>query len=192
MQKLHPRAFWLFFLSRSVGLLLVLSFLFLPMLLTTLGAIRMTERQTSRYERETGASEDLFEDEDSVSSVILRPFLYAHVGFALFILFALGVNFVWARMFYNLYRFELSPKGLKIEKGVIWKRYVTIPYDRIQNVDILRGVFDRLLTLSDLQVQTAGMSGMAMSEGRIPGLDPTHAEKLRDELVGKIGKNQGL
>lgn len=85
---------------------------------------------------------------------------------------------------------------------MIWKKYVTIPYERIQNVDIYRGIFARILGLSDLQIQTAGMSATvgsygisgAGAEGRLPGVSQEEAEKLRDELVKRAhgSKNQGV
>ena len=80
----------------------------------------------------------------------------------------------------------------KKESGVIWKKYVSIPYERIQNVDIYRGVFARILGLSDLHIQTAGASvvsygrgGLAGvgAEGRLPGIGKDVAEKLRDGLI---------
>jgi hypothetical protein len=119
--------------------------------------------------------------------------LGAQVAFMLFLLFIVALIFVWAKLFYKSFRFELAMKGLKVEKGVVWKRYVIIPYERIQNIDIYRGLFERLLGLSDIHVQTAGYSaGAFLTEGRIPGLSPKDAEKLRDDLVDKIGKGQGL
>ena len=103
--------------------------------------------------------------------------------------------YVWARLAYRFYRYELREDGFRKEYGVIYKRYVTIPYDRIQNVDILRGIWARLLGLSDLQIQTAGMSsGVVGTEGRLPGLSFEEAERLRDELIQRArqSKNQGL
>lgn len=105
------------------------------------------------------------------------------------------IVYVWARLSYRFYLYELTENGFKKESGIIYKRYVTIPYDRIQNVDIIRGVWARILGLSDLQIQTAGMSGAAYySEGRLPGLSTEDAEKLRDELINRArqSKNQGL
>lgn len=64
------------------------------------------------------------------------------------------------------------------------EKYVTIPYDRIQNVDIYRGVVDRLLGLN---IHTAGwgISGWRTFdvEGYLPGLSKEVAEELRDELI---------
>lgn len=111
--------------------------------------------------------------------------------------------YIWARLSYHFYRYELTDLGFKREYGVIFKRYVTIPYEKIQNVDIYRGLLARILGLSDLQIQTAGMSaimipryGYAMgvgAEGRLPGISREVAEQLRDELVSRAkGPNQGV
>src|SRR3989338_6798393 len=110
--------------------------------------------------------------------------------------------FVWAKLTHHFYRYELTDAGFRKELGVIYQKYVTIPYDRIQNVDIYRGILARILGLSDLNIQTAGMSATvgrygisgAGSEGRLPALSREVAEQLRDELIGRArqAKNQGL
>lgn len=110
--------------------------------------------------------------------------------------------FVWAKLAYRFYRYELTENGFRKESGVIYKRYVTIPYDRIQNVDIYRGILARVLGLSDLQIQTAGASAVMgrygaagiAAEGRLPGLLREVAEQLRDELIARArqSKPQGL
>jgi len=110
--------------------------------------------------------------------------------------------FVWAKLTYRFYRYELLGNGFRMELGVIYKKYVTIPYDRIQNVDIYRGIVARLLDLSDLDIQTAGTSasmnrygGMGIgAEGRLPALSREAAEQLRDELIERArhARNQGL
>lgn len=114
----------------------------------------------------------------------------------------LVVCFVWAKLTYHFYRYELTDAGFRKELGVIYKKYVTIPYERIQNVDIYRGILARILGLSDLNIQTAGMSAMVGrygvsgggSEGRLPALSKEVAEQLRDELIRRARqpKNQGL
>jgi len=110
--------------------------------------------------------------------------------------------FIWAKLSYYYYCYEMTENGFRKESGVLYKRYVTIPYDRIQNVDIHRNILARLLGLSDLQIQTAGASAVsyrggitgAGAEGRLPGLSKKIAEELRDELIQKArqSKNQGL
>lgn len=112
----------------------------------------------------------------------------------LVITLSLILSYTWAYLSYKFYKYELAKDGFKKELGVIYKKYVTIPYDRIQNVDIYRGILARLLGISDIQIQTAGMSGIALSEGRLPGLSKRDAEELRDQLIHRVSnsKDQGL
>jgi len=110
--------------------------------------------------------------------------------------------FIWAKLTYRFYRYELIEDGFRKESGVIYKKYVTIPYDRIQNVDINRGILARLLGLSDLNIQTAGASATVSrygvmgggAEGRLPAVSKEVAEQLRDELVrhARQSRTQGL
>jgi len=103
--------------------------------------------------------------------------------------------YVISRLKYHFYYYELREDGFRKELGIIWKKYVTIPYDRIQNVDIRRGVTARILGLSDLYIQTAGGTASGwLSEGYLPGLSQEVAEQIRDELIKRArqSKNQGL
>jgi membrane protein YdbS with pleckstrin-like domain len=123
------------------------------------------------------------------------------IGLAVF-LGALVLAFVWAKLTYRFYRYELTEEGFRKEKGVIFKKYVTIPYDRIQNIDIYRGIWARILGLSDINIQTAGMSASfgrfgasgAAAEGRLPALSKEVAEKICSEFIQRArqAKNQGL
>ena len=181
MQKLHPKAFWLFFLQKVLVLLFMTFFLFGPMLFgfgVSFWAPRSIREAPFRRTR----PDDLFKTIYSLS-------LYGTLGFLFFVLVT---SFIWAKLYYESFKFELVAKGLKIESGVIWKKYVTIPYERIQNVDIYRGPLARILGLSDIHVQTAGIAGAMVTEGRIPGLSPKDAEEMREKLVDKIGGDQGL
>jgi len=111
-------------------------------------------------------------------------------------------SWIWAKLSYHFWKYQLDEDAFKKEQGVIWKKYVSIPYERIQNVDIHRGIIARILGLSDLNIQTAGasatfhgrgrMSGIG-AEGYLPCLDKNIAEQLREELVKRAkGKKQGL
>lgn len=100
----------------------------------------------------------------------------------------------WAYLSYENYKYQLQKERIDIEKGVIWKKYVSIPYERIQNVDILRGPIARMLNLSDLQIQTAGSSTQMLVEGRIQAVSVQDANALKEEILSKvsISKKQGL
>lgn len=167
MQKLDPKAVWLFFIQYFFGFGIV-SFSLCVFIIPTL-VIQST----------FGG--------DSLG--FLLPFIIC-CGFLLAVA---AFSYLWAVLTYNNFQYELAEEGFKKEQGVIFKKYVTIPYDRIQNVDIYRGLLSRIIGLSDLQVQTAGfsMAGQygAASEGRLPALSKEVAEEIRSELV-KRAKNK--
>jgi putative membrane protein len=106
---------------------------------------------------------------------------------------------IFVRWAYRNWKYELTQDSLKIEKGVIIKKYKSIPYERIQNVDITRGIIARIVGFSTIDIQTAGYSayaakgGMGQSEGHLPALSIEAAEKIREFLMKKItGRKQGL
>lgn len=173
MQKLHPKSIWIFFFSYFWAILFLSLVIF--------GGF-------------------IFPVVITLTTIKLNPLFFIPVLFIFYIVFLLLSSYLFAYLAYKNWKYELSEKALKIEKGIIWKKYISIPYTRIQNVDIYRGLLSRILGLSDIQIQTAGYSGYARgrgfslsTEGRLPGLDPVTAENLRENLVQKIdGAPQGL
>ena len=125
-----------------------------------------------------------------------RVLLNMGLSFLLGFIFLVIISFIWSRLMYKYYLYEVRDDGFRKEQGVISKKYTTIPYERIQNDDIYRGLMARILGLSDLHIQTAGASVSfskygAGSEGRLQGLSPEVAEQLRDELIRRAkGNNQ--
>jgi len=127
---------------------------------------------------------------DEVSSNLLSLKLLYFCS-AILIIFLVGE--FYANLAYKNWKFELAQNELKIERGIIWKRYSAIPYERVQNVDIRRGIFARIIGFSTLDVQTAGYhysgnNGGAVSEGHIPAVTVKRAEDIRNFLMLKISK----
>ncbi|CAN5456644.1 PH domain-containing protein [soil metagenome] len=75
--------------------------------------------------------------------------------------------------------YQLRDDDLLFTRGIAWKRFVAVPYGRMQLVDINRGPVARWLGLSELKFVTAA----AASGVTIPGLPEAEAEELRDHLV---------
>ncbi len=193
MQKLHPKAVWLFFVQfiiRGFIVFLFVSLWLLPFFLTfVFKGATITVMNETKYYPPT-------EPEIERGYLSLTFFLYI-----VFIIVYVVFCWIWAKLTYRYWKYELAEDAFKKECGVIWKKYVSIPYERIQNVDIYRGVFARILGLSDLQVQTAGYSAISTkrgivgmnAEGRLLGLDKNTAEQLREELIKRAKEaKQGL
>ncbi len=177
MKQLDPKAVWLFFFSFVLRSLI-------PMIFFSTSGVAFLG--------------NFF---DNVNNNSEFSFDYLHWFWVIIPVF-LVLCFVWAKLTYHYYRYELLDVGFRKESGVIYKKYVTIPYDRIQNVDINRGILARILGLSDLNIQTAGASAAVSSygiigvgaEGRLPAVSVEVAELIRDELVQRArqSRNQGL
>src|SRR3989344_9359879 len=117
------------------------------------------------------------------SSSILPIVLFSIFGYFLFVII---VSEIYAQMSYNRWFYEFTDEGLRLERGIIWKRYSNVPYERIQNVDVHRGIIARILGFSSLMIQTAGYSGQMHAEGYIPALEMHKAEKIRSFVMNKI------
>ena len=126
---------------------------------------------------------------DSGESVNFMPFFM--VGILYLVLLIIVVE-IYAQMTYNRWFYDFTGEQLRLERGIIWKKYSNVPYERIQNVDITRGVIARILGFSTVNIQTAGFSyspnNMGHSEGYIPGVSIKEAENIREFLMKKISK----
>lgn len=116
-------------------------------------------------------------------------FIIFGVGLVIFII----LSEIYVRLAYSAWKYEFGDASLKLESGVIWKKYSNIPYERIQNIEIHRGIIARMLGFSSLEIHTAGYSGGyhgkrggGHSEGHIPAVEMAHAEKIREFLMKKI------
>lgn len=178
MKQLHPRAIWLFFFQNITKLVFIFVLFVFPFI-TVFSSINA--------------------EENFYLGSFIKNMVSFYIWFMLLVFIILVlVSYICAQLSYRFYKYKLIENEYMAERGIIWKRYVSIPYNRIQNVDIYRGVIDRLLGLSDLQIHTAGYSSIGAdslgSEGRLPGILCEEAEVLRNKLINKAkqSKNQGL
>ncbi|MGL4339615.1 MAG: PH domain-containing protein [Rhodoglobus sp.] len=75
--------------------------------------------------------------------------------------------------------YQLRDDDLLFRRGLLFQRFVAVPYGRMQLIDINRGPLDRILNLSELRLVTAATATAVV----IPGIMATDAEELRDRLV---------
>ncbi len=62
-------------------------------------------------------------------------------------------------------------------------RATSIPYERIQQIDVERGPLERMFGLSQLVVRTAA----ATTDANLYGLSPGDADDLRQQLLDLAG-----
>lgn len=91
----------------------------------------------------------------------------------------------YSNLVYENWSYDFTPTELKIERGVIFKKYSFIPYIRIQNVEIERGILAMFLGFSSLIIYTASNT-VNSKEGYIPVLTLEEAKKIRNWILNKI------
>lgn len=101
----------------------------------------------------------------------------AIVGGALALIVLVSVAFEPRRV--RSIGYQLRADDLLFRRGIMFQRFVSVPYGRMQLVDITRGPVARWLGLADLKFVTAA----ATSAVAIPGLAEDDANTLRDRLV---------
>lgn len=108
------------------------------------------------------------------------------------------VTEIYVKFAYKNWAYEFTPNGLKLERGIVWKKYSNIPYERVQNIDVHRGILARMLGFSTVDIQTAGLhfsgrrGGMPRSEGHLPAVSVKKAEEIRELIMKKISRKGGL
>lgn len=164
-RQLHPGARWLFRINSYI-LIAVATVFFGVWLFTGFVGFFMDEGT------------------DTVQPGMLIGFIFGWIGFVII------ASEVYARMAYNRWFYEFTPESLRLERGIIWKSYSNVPYERIQNVDIHRGIIARVFGFSTVAMQTAGYSAQAHAEGSLPAVGVQEAEEIRSFVMKRISEHR--
>ncbi len=124
--------------------------------------------------------------EQGISSVAsFVAFIILMIGL---IMFAYG--YIVAKLYFNHFTFTLEDYGLKLKKGILSIKEVSIPYRQIQNVDVTRSPFYQFFGVSRMVIITAaeqdpkdGVEGDTVFDP----IDSDMAEEIRSMLQKRIG-----
>lgn len=124
--------------------------------------------------------------------IFVDPIIYliinaSMVGFtALMMWLTKFLNTIYVRNF----SYEISNKFIVIRSGILSRTKTTIPFSRIQNVNIHQGILDRIYNIYTVSIETAGAHAPAQggryirAEGYLPGLsDISRLETITNKLV---------
>ncbi|MFP8954977.1 PH domain-containing protein [Natrialbaceae archaeon A-arb3/5] len=91
--------------------------------------------------------------------------------------FVLGIAYGLA--YYYRFEYAITSETFDVQSGVFSRRSREIPYGRIQNVDIARSVFQRLLGLAVVSIETAGGGD---TEATLRFVSEDEANRLQDQI----------
>lgn len=101
-------------------------------------------------------------------------FAIALIGAAALLLFMVaGVYLYWRK-----FSFRVGSNEIRIDSGIISRTHRSIPFDRVQDVDISQGPVARLLGLATVKFETGGASG-AGDEAVLQAIALDRAEDIR-------------
>lgn len=90
---------------------------------------------------------------------------------------ALSIAAAVLRYYFTVY--SLDSQKMVLKTGLIYRKTRTIPLERIQNVELSRGILHQMLDLADLKIETAGGTE---AEAHLSALSVAEAQRLKDFL----------
>jgi membrane protein YdbS with pleckstrin-like domain len=93
---------------------------------------------------------------------------------------------IWIPAAFKALEYTIDDDGVKMKGGVVWKKYVTVPYSKITNVDITRGPLQRLFNIGTVHVQTAGAAGKQGEKAELKLAGIRDLEKVREVIIQNI------
>lgn len=115
-------------------------------------------------------------------AVLLSPWFWVAVAVALLVV----AWCAWViRRQVPMITWAEAPEELVIRKGRLFRTVVSVPYGRLQFVDVQSGPLSRRFGMATVELHTASPE----SGGQIPGLPTQVAEELRERLAAR-GESQ--
>ena len=93
---------------------------------------------------------------------------------------------IWIPAAFKALEYTIDDDGVKMRGGVVWKKFVTVPYSKITNVDITRGPLQRLFNIGTIHVQTAGAAGKQGEKAELKLAGIRDLEKVREVIIENI------
>jgi membrane protein YdbS with pleckstrin-like domain len=93
---------------------------------------------------------------------------------------------VWIPAFYTNLEYVINNDCIKGKSGVFWKKYITIPFTKVTNLDITQGPLQRIFDIGTIHIQTAGASGQQTAKAELSLLGVRNLEEIKESIMAKI------
>ena len=124
--------------------------------------------------------------------IILTFFLFSDVniwfpiGFSTVWLISLIIVLIWVPAAYRALEYYIQQDSVKMKGGVFWRKHVTIPNQKITNIDITQGPFERFLKIGTIHVQTAGAGGQQGQKAELKINGVREMGTIKDTIINNI------
>ncbi|MFC1608345.1 PH domain-containing protein [Candidatus Latescibacterota bacterium] len=128
--------------------------------------------------------------------IIFIPEAGAKIAFSIafaVLLMVMVLYALWIPAYFKTLDYCIDKEAVRMSKGVFWKRRVTVPYDKITNVDISQGPLERMYNVGKIHVQTAGAGGPQGANAELRLLGVRNLEDIKETIMeGVRGQKQSL
>ena len=105
--------------------------------------------------------------------------LYVYIVLVMFFLFQ--SVYYYASFFKRKY--ALRQQDITYKKGLFFKSTLTIPFNRIQHIEIDEGLFSRIFSLASINIYTAGANNLDLA---IKGIPKKKAAEIKEFITATI------
>lgn len=101
-------------------------------------------------------------------------------------------GFLYSWLWVGQLVYQVTNEGIFIKEGILFKKWKTIPFDKITDIVISQGPLEMIFGLKSIRIQTAGM-GYGVPEGTFHGIANAQETRnsimeIRNKFIGKSVK----
>jgi len=101
-------------------------------------------------------------------------------------LIVMALVLLWISAYYRSVNYAIEDDAIRGEIGVFWKKFVTVPFAKITNIDASEGPLQRMLGIGTIFVQTAGAAGNQAVRAELQLIGIRYIEGVREKIREKI------
>lgn len=91
---------------------------------------------------------------------------------------------IWIYLFYRSFWYGVGRDGIRIQKGIFTVEDNLIPYNKVRNVRVTSGLFQRLFGISTVAIELIGYTESDIIESEISGIE--NGEDLAKKIIKKV------
>ena len=99
---------------------------------------------------------------------------------------------LWIPAFFITLEYCIESEAVKLNRGVFWKKRITVPFNKITNVDVSQGPLQRRFGLGTIHVQTAGAGGAQGAQAELRMIGIKDFEGLKDIIMDGVRGHSSL
>ncbi len=102
---------------------------------------------------------------------------------------------------HDSFRYSITKFGFEMEYGILHTEQVSVPFNQIENVNIVRDSFDQIAGLARIDIETAGNANdtprniiggqISQAEAHLPGVTLSDAKLIHDLLIERMTAHKG-